>query len=42
MAGGRRLIWRFRVPHWAAAYPFESVIRPNGDGHTLAIRPLRR
>ena len=42
MAGGRRLIWRFRVPHWAAAYPFESVIRPNGDGHTLAIRSLRR
>ena len=40
--GGRRLIWRFRVPHWAAAYPFESVIRPNGDGHTLAIRSLRR
>ena len=42
MAGGRRLIWRFRVPHWAAAYPFESVIRPNGDGHTLDIRSLRR
>ena len=42
VAGGRRLIWRFRMPRWAAAYPFESVIRPNGDGHTLAIRSLRR
>ena len=42
MAGGRRLIWRFRVPHWAAAYPFESVIRPNANGHTLTIRSLRR
>lgn len=40
--GGRRLAWRFYSPHWAAAYPFESLIRPNGSGHSLTIRSLRR
>ncbi len=42
MAGGRRLTWRFDVPRWAAAYPFESVIRAKGSGHSLTIRSLRR
>ena len=41
-AGGRRLTWRFHSPRWAAAYPFESLIRPNGSGHRLTIRSLRR
>lgn len=41
-ADGRRLTWRFDSPRWAAAYPFESVVRPNGNGHTLTIRSLRR
>ena len=40
--GGRRLTWRFHAPHWAAGYPFESVVRPNANGHTLSIRSLRR
>ncbi|MCY4066230.1 MAG: hypothetical protein OXF57_07680, partial [Rhodospirillaceae bacterium] len=42
MPDGRRLTWRFHSPRWAAAYPFESVIRPNGSGHSLTIRSLRR
>ena len=42
MADGRRLTWRFDTPRWAAAYPFESVVRRNGSGHSLTIRSLRR
>ncbi|MCY4394172.1 MAG: hypothetical protein OXC10_03455 [Rhodospirillaceae bacterium] len=41
-ADGRRLTWRFLAPRWAAAYPFESLIRPNGSGYTLTIRSLRQ
>ena len=37
-AGGRRLTWRLHSPPWAADYPFESIITPNGDGYALVIR----
>lgn len=40
--GGRRLTWRFRLPRWAAEYPFESTIGPTRDGHSLTIRSRRR
>ena len=39
--GGRRLTWRFSSPRWAAGYPFQSVIQPNGGGHALTVRSLR-
>ena len=42
MEGGRRLTWRLHSPQWAADYPFESLIKPNGDGYTLIIRSLPR
>ena len=42
MEGGRRLTWRLHSPQWAADYPFESIIKPNGDGYTLIIRSLPR
>ena len=42
MAGGRRLSWRLASPPWAAHYPFQSIIRPNGSGHDLVIRSLSR
>ena len=41
-AGGRRLIWRYRVPRWAVDYPFESIVDPKRGGHSLTIRSLRR
>ena len=40
IAGGRRLSWRLSSPPWAAHYPFQSIIRPNGSGHDLVIRSL--
>ena len=40
--GGRRLTWRLHSPPWAADYPFESIIKMNGDGHALEIRSLSR
>ena len=39
--GGRRLSWRFSSPRWAAGYPFQSVIQPNGGGQALTVRSLR-
>ena len=40
LEGARRLIWRLHSPPWTVGYPFESIIKPNGGGYALVIRPL--
>ena len=40
LEGGRRLIWRLHSPPWTVDYPFESIIKPNGGGYALVIRPV--
>ena len=39
LEGARRLIWRLHSPPWTVGYPFESIIKPNGGGYALVIRP---
>ena len=40
LEGGRRLTWRLHSPSWTVDYPFESIIKSNGGGYALVIRPL--
>ena len=39
---GRRLSWTMDSPHWAAGYPFESLIEEQDGGMTLTMRSTRR